>query len=89
MKSKVIYNYINTNQGYYGLTIKETEKSIIIIEETNHQGQYDKELRYHKTPEIMEEIDYLINKGNICRFTWLYTDSYENGSYWQSWRKIF
>lgn len=49
MKTTTLFKYTNTNYGYYQLTIKETNKSIIIEEYTNTIGSYDKTLKYKKT----------------------------------------
>lgn len=87
--AKILYQKINRDYGYYELTIRETEKSIIVIERTNQSGGYDKEIRYHKDKRIMQEIDYMVKTDDVNRFAYLYAESRENPSYWQSWKKIF
>lgn len=89
MKTKIIYTHINRNQGYYELTVKETEQSIIVIERTNHSGHYDKEIRYKKTDKIINDVEYLVRTDDTPWFAYHYTESYENNSYWQSWKKVF
>lgn len=89
MKTKILYQHINKNQGYYELTVKETEKSIIVIERSNHSGNYDKEIRYHKSETIKKDIEYLIKTDDTPWFAYRYAESYDNSSYWQKWEKIF
>ena len=86
---KTLFQLINRNQGYYELTVKETEKSIIVVERTNHSGHYDKEIRYRKSEQIMKDVQYLIKTGDACWFAYHYAEPYENGSYWQRWEEIF
>ena len=89
MKTSIIFSEVNTNLGYYELTIKETSKSIIVIERTNHTGGYDKEIRYHKDSIIMADIAYLKETGDTPWFAHKYAGEYENGSYWQSWKEVY
>lgn len=89
MKTQIIYSHINKNQGYYELTIKETEKSIIVIERSYYSGNYDKEIRYKKTDKIINDVEYLVRTDDAPWFAFFYTESYDNDSYWQSWKKVF
>ena len=87
--AQIIYHLVNRNYGYYEFTIKMTEKSIIMIERSNFQGNFDKEIRYRKDDRILQDIEWL--KRNEYNFGW-FEDNYliyNNKSYWQSWRKIY
>lgn len=88
MKTSIIYQNINRNCGYYELTIKESEKSFIVIERTNWQGQYDKEIRFSKSEEMAKAVNDFIN-GRFDQFRDLYVATRDNGSYWQKWEKIY
>lgn len=90
MKTTTLFNYTNKNYGYYQLTIKETDKSIIIEEYTNTIGNYDKTLKYKKNNELLKDIKKLTTSNNIQRDITYFVYNYitNNNSYWHSYKKV-
>lgn len=95
MKTKILFDYESRTYGYYRFVVKESAMSYIVVELTNQSECYDKEIRYKKSERMAKDVARLVssNEENIqqevAQFRHYYAESCENGSYWQSWRKIF
>lgn len=95
MKAKVLFDYESRTYGYYRFVVKESAMSYIVVELTNQCGCYDKEIRYKKSEHLAKDVARLVssNEENIqqevAQFRHYYAELRENGSYWQSWRKVF
>ena len=95
MKAKVLFDYESRTCGYYRLIVKESAMSYIVFELTNQSRGYDKEIRYKKSERMAKDVARLVSSNEenvqqeVSQFRYYYAESRDNGSYWQSWRKIF
>lgn len=95
MRTKVLFDYESRTCGYYRLIVKESAMSYIVFELTNQSRGYDKEIRYKKSERMAKDVARLVSSNEknvqqeVSQFRHYYAESRDNGSYWQSWRKIF
>lgn len=95
MKTKVLFDYVNRNCGYYRFMVKETEKSFIVVEQTNQSGAHDKEERFRKGEErLAKAINDLVSDGgaealSLFLHLWKEEEAFDRYCYWKTWKKVF
>jgi len=85
MKAKVLYKEAAPGQTFDWLTVKETEKSYIVMT----KGKVERELRFHKTSKMEQDIEYLKRTEDGPWFYHCYIESGDVHPYWRHERMIY